>query len=71
MVKYTHNSSAIADKFSVFDHFVGLTIKGLNLIGPFSPFRVMFLFYVPPQKLFVVFSGIKWEHGPENGFKSG
>ena len=27
--------------------------------------------FPPRNSLFVVFSGIKWEHGPENGFKSG
>ena len=46
---HSNNSLAIAGK-CVFDHFVGLAIKGLNLVSPFSPFRVMFLFYVPSQK---------------------
>ena len=30
MVKHSNNSSAFADELGVFDHFVGLTLKGLT-----------------------------------------
>ena len=41
-----NNSLAVADKLSVFDHFVGLLLKGLTILAFFSFYASLFkLFY--------------------------
>ena len=69
MVKHTQTIRrfSLTNFLSVFDHFVGLVLKGLNYMKSFFFFLNPFYKNIPFHPKFSSFSSNYWEHGYELG----